>query len=225
MDRKMVALLAFAMTGCSGGNSPSTDASATGNDQPTASLSSPELTKITEEMSAIAKLRASPDQTVESFIKIKNLRERAECHFESAKISPENAVDWARIKNDEKTYYAFMSGIMRAQLSKWSEPRDLKTCLERAAIYAVDVREVSKSSEDRALVIANVRNVTPIPDGADRKDMERRNAGQTVRYVLGRGTDGWTIANYEDNGEDGWKPYFEESRPALPYLPWIVVPF
>ena len=47
-----------------------------------------------------------------------------------------------------------------------------------------------------ALVLVNIKNVTPIPSGAkvSQMDMERRLKGKNFKYVVTRGDGGWKIA-------------------------------
>lgn len=103
------------------------------------------------------------------------------------------------------------------------KPRQsLKTCLEQANIYSVMVRDVTIQSQTRALVIAHLTNVTPIPAGADSSDksnLDRRETGETVRYVLNKVGDGWTISNYEENSNTGWEPWFKGPRVYQPQVP------
>lgn len=59
-----------------------------------------------------------------------------------------------------------------------------------------DIVEVKVESESRAVVLAVIKNVTPIPVGADisAREEKQRREGDRYRYVLEREKEGWKVA-------------------------------
>lgn len=85
-------------------------------------------------------------------------------------------------------------------------------------ILSRDIKAVQVETETRAIVIANIKDVSPIPAGGvpDEHDQKNRANGFNYKYLLEKGTGGWKIAQiYEQEsysaGGDPWKPVFEES--------------
>lgn len=78
------------------------------------------------------------------------------------------------------------------------------------------IQEVKVESESRAVVIANIRNTTPIPAGAqpDKYDTERREHGELFRYVLEKSGTSWQIA--EVYMRDELRLYGGDWRKILP---------
>lgn len=63
-------------------------------------------------------------------------------------------------------------------------------------IYEREIQEVKVESDSRAVVVATVRNTTPLP--ADLRlsasDEQERTGGSRVKYVLEKGNKGWQVA-------------------------------
>ena len=62
--------------------------------------------------------------------------------------------------------------------------------------FARDIESIDVQTESRALIIARIRNTTPMPVGAsiEKFDEERRQNGDLYRYVLERHERSWRIA-------------------------------
>lgn len=62
--------------------------------------------------------------------------------------------------------------------------------------FARDITDVKVESESRAVILAVIRNTTPVPAGASmtRFDEERRRDGQRYKYVLEKAVAGWKVA-------------------------------
>jgi len=58
-----------------------------------------------------------------------------------------------------------------------------------------EIVEIKNESATRAVVVAKIRNVTPIPPGVDFTDWEKelRQYGLEVRYIVEKGPDGWNL--------------------------------
>ena len=88
--------------------------------------------------------------------------------------------------------------------------------------FSRDIVDVKVESESRAVIVAVIKNSTPIPAGAEVSkftEQERRD-GQRYKYVLEKSSDGWRIAEiwgWETYSTPDWKkqiPYDGE-----PYVP------
>lgn len=86
-------------------------------------------------------------------------------------------------------------------------------------ILSRDIKTVQVETETRAIVIANIKDVSPIPAGGvpDEHDQKYRANGFNYKYLLEKGTGGWKIAQiyeqdrYSTGGGDPWKAVFEEN--------------
>ncbi len=63
-----------------------------------------------------------------------------------------------------------------------------------------DIIDVNVESESRAVIIASIKNSTPIPAGAElsKYDEKSRNEGEKYKYVLEKSPPGWQIAEIWD---------------------------
>ena len=70
--------------------------------------------------------------------------------------------------------------------------------------FSRDIIDVKIESESRAVVVAVIKNTTPIPAGAEpsKFDEERRRDGQRYKYVLEKGQTGWRVAEIWE-----WRTY------------------
>jgi hypothetical protein len=89
----------------------------------------------------------------------------------------------------------------------------------RPQTFAREVVNVDMESPTRAVVLARIRNTTPIPPGATptESDVKRRRDGEVVRYILEKDTTGWRIAQaqqrYIEGGE--WSNRWD-TTPTVP---------
>lgn len=92
---------------------------------------------------------------------------------------------------------------------------------DRECVQSVLIREIKSvqvESETRAIVIANIKEATPIHAGVvpDESDVKRRADGYSYKYLLEKNSSGWKIAQiyeqaiYSANG-DPWSPLFAEN--------------
>lgn len=82
-------------------------------------------------------------------------------------------------------------------------------------------------SETRAVVFANIKNTTPIPEGAEPDENEKkyRADGFRFKYVVEKASDGWKISQvfkYRDYGKDPWENIYQPvDKPRYPaYVHW-----
>jgi hypothetical protein len=79
--------------------------------------------------------------------------------------------------------------------------------------YERDIAKVEAESETRAIVLANIKNITPVAAGSvlDKYDLKWRSEGFNFRYVMGKTSEGWKIEDVQEWELDvntvkhGWK--------------------
>lgn len=87
--------------------------------------------------------------------------------------------------------------------------------------YSREILEVKQETESRAVVLARVKNITPIPPGAELTDFDkkRRRDGEVYRYIFEREGDGWKLVQIQSKDYKGdWDNQFDD-RPYVPSLP------
>jgi hypothetical protein len=91
--------------------------------------------------------------------------------------------------------------------------------------YAREILKVDQETETRAVVLARIRNVAPIPAGAVLSDYERkaRQDGGLYRYIFQREAGGWKIAQIQSQGplDTGWSNLYDATEI---YVPTVVSP-
>src|SRR5579875_1877887 len=86
-----------------------------------------------------------------------------------------------------------------------------------ADTYSREIKEVKVESRTRAVVLANIKPSTPLPQGAtpDSTDLQNRERGFPYKYVLSKIGRDWKIEQiyrYENLGDgDPWRPVFAET--------------
>jgi hypothetical protein len=88
--------------------------------------------------------------------------------------------------------------------------------------FGRDILDVKVESESRAIVIAVIKNTTPLPAGAEvsKFDEERRRDGERYRYVLEKDASGWKVSEiwaWERYPRPDWKK--NHPRDDKPYVP------
>ena len=77
---------------------------------------------------------------------------------------------------------------------------DVKVKFGTLESFIRDIVDVKIESESRAVIIANIKNSTPIPPGAElsKYQEQSRNEGDKYKYVLEKSQPGWQIAEIWD---------------------------
>jgi hypothetical protein len=88
--------------------------------------------------------------------------------------------------------------------------------------YAREIIEVDQQTDSRAVIVAVIRNVTPIPEGATPLDFQTkaRKQGDRYRYLLNRDAGGWYIegsARWIDY-DNKWSDYGPSMEADVPWL-------
>ncbi|HVH12605.1 MAG TPA: hypothetical protein VM759_06125 [Longimicrobium sp.] len=89
--------------------------------------------------------------------------------------------------------------------------------------YDRQILQVEPQTETRATVLARIRNVTPVPPGAqqDVYTARRRAEGDVYRYVFERDSAGWKLMQVLAKSYPGdmtWHPYFQSEDRTVPTL-------
>ena len=90
--------------------------------------------------------------------------------------------------------------------------------------FSRDLIDVKVESESRAVIIAVIKNSTPIPAGAEMSkfDEERRRDGERYRYILEKNQAGWRVSEvweWSTYPSDAWKKIKpDDGKPHVPSL-------
>lgn len=92
--------------------------------------------------------------------------------------------------------------------------------------FARDITSVNVETETRAVIIARIRNTTPLPAGAALGDyeMKARGTGDQYKYVLEKDSAGWKVAEiwvFEPIIKHDWEK--EVPRDTAPYIPTLTM--
>jgi len=88
--------------------------------------------------------------------------------------------------------------------------------------FSRDILEVKVESESRAVVLAVIKNTTPVSANAEitQSVEERRRNGERYRYILERDQSGWRVAEiweWDTYPSPGWeKKLPKEGKPSVP---------
>lgn len=102
--------------------------------------------------------------------------------------------------------------------------KNLQLNIGRVETFSRDILEVKVESESRAVVLAVIKNTTPVPANAEstQSDEERRLNGERYRYILDRDQSGWRVAEiweWATYPSPGWKKILpKEDKPSVPSL-------
>ncbi len=90
--------------------------------------------------------------------------------------------------------------------------------------FARDITSVDVETESRAVIVARIRNTTPLPTGAALSDYAKqaRETGDQYKYVLEKDSTGWKVAEiwvFEPIIKHDWeKDVPSDSAPFVPTL-------
>lgn len=153
----------------------------------------------------------SPDQALLAYFDWSNAEKEADCYWTAWSHQTANADDYA----DEKqaTHQKFFAG--QALEARESTAFDLERCLEDRMRTRIDVREVELETPSRAIVLANVKNVTPVGDSAELAESlrEAREMGENFRYQMNLIDGVWKVSQiyrFSEYSDPQWQPYFDE---------------
>lgn len=93
-----------------------------------------------------------------------------------------------------------------------------------------EIQEVKVESETRAIVIAKIKNTTPIPPDADRSEfiMEARAKGELFKYLFEKTEADWRLSEvykYDESNKilkkDVWRRIYERDASSVPAWVWM----
>lgn len=81
-------------------------------------------------------------------------------------------------------------------------------------VYSREIVTANVETESRAVVMATIKNVTPLAAGVqlDPKDQERREKGTPYKYVLEKDNTGWKVAEVWEAGSYPYRMQPSESK-------------
>lgn len=155
----------------------------------------------------------SPDSAVKSWWRVLDLKEKIdteECNQKKSKEKPSYAIYFPKVAQED--------------VLKTFVPKDV-ACLED--VYERDIQEVKTESETRAIAFVKIKNITPIPLGAepDEYDKQYRKDGFRFKYLLEKSSEGWKVSqvykydeiNLKYLKKDPWeKLYKVDDKPRYP---------
>jgi hypothetical protein len=147
-----------------------------------------EIEGIRQQIVQLSRQRSTPDEAINSYFAVQTLLHQLGCYrSEAAKSHRETS------PTEDATIDAFFSSV--ALESRTRNRRNLQNCLERRERALIDIRDVHMDTPTHATLVVNIKNVTPIPAGAEGDDSQRRRRrdGQDYRVQLSKSHDGWKI--------------------------------
>lgn len=126
---------------------------------------------------------ASPDQAVKSWWRVLDLKQKNDV----------DKCNESRKADNVPPYAAYLSKVVQGDTLRTVEPRR-DACIED--LFEREIQEVKTESETRAIVFAKIKNVTPIPAGAEpgEYDKEWRRDGFRYKYLVEKASDGWKVS-------------------------------
>lgn len=114
------------------------------------------------------------------------------------------------------------AGAQLAEVAEGALAKEMVIRPGRSETYSRDIIDVKVESESRAVIIALIKNSTPIPAGAEptKFDEERRANGDRYRYILERDKASWRVSeiwDFEGYPTKDWKKSHPTS--GKPYVP------
>lgn len=122
---------------------------------------------------------SSPDNALKSWWRVLDHREQ----ITSAECAKRNA-----------EYFALFERVAQGDPLRQYTAMEREYCAPET--YEREIHEVETESETRAVIFAKIRNVTPIPAGADLSPEDRKNRedGYRYSYLLEKTAEGWKVS-------------------------------
>lgn len=176
-------------------------------------------------LSACSKIESSPLPENDSF---------------AAKVTidlstPDKAIKsyWAVRDSVRANYYELTTerkiklNDIKVQMESVSEgvlAKELTSFIIQPEKFSRDILDVKIESESRAVIIAVIKNSTPIPMGAEltKDDEELRGNGERYRYILEKTQAGWRVSeiwNWSIYPSKDWRKFSPtDDKPSVPSL-------
>lgn len=141
----------------------------------------------------------SPDRLIQSYWAVNDWLNANHCKLFRV-VAPNDS----EVRDFEEALAVIGAGDYLASQRKQVEQSRKPCAGESAYSYQRDIIEVKPESETRSVVLAKIKNVTPIPVGMtlQRSDLAQRNYGEDVKYVVEKTADGWRLTQAWARGLD-----------------------
>ncbi|MEO6248545.1 MAG: IMS domain-containing protein [Sphingomicrobium sp.] len=171
--------------------------------------------------------RSTPDKSITSFFEARNAKAQLNCYIRD-KIRSDGKGQFDNNFSEVRKYYlSFFTGKALTGNKPKADDQDISQCLKKATKLSLEIKEVKEETPTRAIVIANIRNITAIPDGAtvDDFDKKRRADGEDFKYELTKEKSEWRISqvySFDDIEKHDWEVKYKDDDG--PYVPSIALP-
>lgn len=136
-----------------------------------------------------------------------------------AMVDATNAAEYEIIlesRSRHRDVRARLNSLFSADVRNSLEPEYM-----REEIFSRDIVSVDVETESRAVIVATIRNATPIPANAEvsKSDEEQRRDGDRYKYVLEREGEDWLVAEiweYASYLRDWRKVVPRDTTPSVP---------
>lgn len=207
------ALAVISLAGCDKSAAPKDGAKAV-----EAGPSVGELKAALDARDALAIDASTPDQAVRSLWALQDAAEKARCVARAAleKHGDPTVRRYWLLEQDPRTL-----GLFRGNALRWQQPRP---CITQ--VFDREINDIKVETDTRAIVRATVKNVTPVPVGADEPAefmKKQREDGQKYRYVFTKVEGRWLVEDvYETNGmlaemKGEYRLFEGGEKPPYPY--------
>jgi hypothetical protein len=158
--------------------------------------------------SAFAVDLSTPERALRSYW---HLREMADTIGAPADTAAARYRNWQRA---DTTLARIYGGVALAEYRRSRQPRVRQR-------YTREILDIEQQSDSRAVVLARIRNVTPVPPAAspDEFSARRRAEGDVYRYLFERDSAGWKLVQVQGKAYPGdmtWSDYFQAEDLVVP---------
>lgn len=158
--------------------------------------------------SAFAVDLSTPERALRSYWHVKEMADTLVAPADSAAVRYR---DWRRA---DTTLARIYGGVALAEYRRSRRPRVRQR-------YAREILDIDQAAEGRAIVLARIRNVTPIPPAAapDEFSARHRAEGDVYRYLFERDSAGWKLVQVQGKAYPGdmtWSDYFQAEDRVVP---------
>lgn len=134
--------------------------------------------------------------------------------------------DWIRATGFKKIDKAFHATANRAreQVTSGAVRKNMTRDDYVLQLFDREIETVKVETESRAVAVVTIKNVTPIPEGADQepRTLKVRESGERYKYVLEKSEFGWgvsEISEWDDWGKQWRKTYLTSAKgPMVPHM-------
>jgi hypothetical protein len=144
---------------------------------------------------------STPDRALRTYWRLRDLSDTLKPPIDSSNASMRG---WLRVEGGLRQVFG---GVALRQIDNAAKIKER---------FSREIVEAKQETDSRAVVVARVRNVTPLPEGATLTDSEAeaRREGEVFRYIFEREGQEWKLVqiqrNYATGGAEDWYNIFSE---------------